>query len=363
MRNAIANILIALTIALLPVYNRISSVDMNRTSKDNLFLILCGLFAVVFSKQVREFPIKGWIALAVALFLMIFNQSNVASVNVMMYSFYACAGMFFLVRFYECFEHEYLDMILNAMCIGALIQAFFILLNGFGHSPEIWIMGIFNDDLKVNGNIFNKFGASPGTLGNPNLSGGYLALCSLAFFRKKWVHLLPVSLAALAATGSAMGMASLMAGGIYFFNVVPKKVAYLSAISAMFLVYFTGLNGADSGRFEIWQMMFSKISSSDYFFGNGLGWFQDLKLKWGDNFVAQEHSGFLTLFNTFGIVGSLYFLYFLWKYINKTGDNKLFSAILFTAFCNAYGHFSIQQSTMMIIILVTVAVCAVKEEQ
>ena len=365
MRNAIANLLISFVIALLPIYNRLSTVDMNRTSKDNLLMILFGFIAVLFGKSVREFPLKAWIVSAVALFLMIFNQHNVASINVMMYSFYASAGLFFFIRFYECFESKYLNWILDGMCVGALIQALFIALNIYGISPEIWIMGLFNDSVHVNGNILNSFGASPGSLGNPNLAGGYLALCSLAFFRKKWVFLLPISIFALAATGSAMAIASFLVGAVYYFkgNLASKRSAYLLTIFAMILVSYTGLNGLDSGRLEIWQIMFSKIELSDYIFGNGVGWFQDIRISWEGSVVGQEHSGFLTLFNTFGLLGALTFLGYLWKFIGREDDNRLFSAIAFTSFCNAYGHFSIQQSTMMIIILVTVAVCAVKENE
>lgn len=365
MRNAIAMLFTSFAIALLPVYNRLSVVDMNRTSKDNLLLILFGFIAVIFGKPVREFPLKAWIVSVVALFLMIFNQHNVASINVMMYSFYASAGLFFFIRFYECFESKYLEWILDGMCVGALIQAVLIMLNICGYSPEILIMGLFNDSVNVNGNIFNGFGSSPGSLGNPNLSGGYLALCTLAFYRKKWVYLLPISIFAIASTGSAMAIASLVAGSIYFFkgDLVSKRSAYLLTIFAMTLVSYTGLNGMDSGRLEIWKIMFSRIELSDYLFGNGVGWFQDIRLSWRNTIVSQEHSGFLTLFNTFGLLGVIIFLGYLWKFINREDDNRLFSAIVFTAFCNAYGHFSIQQSTMMIIILVTVAVCAVKENK
>lgn len=352
-------------ISLLPVYNRIAGLDMNRTSKDNLFVVLCGFIAVIFNKSLREFPLKAWIVSAIALFLMVVNQHNPSSIFVMMYTFYACAGLFFFIRFYECFDVKDADCILDGMCIGSLIQAFFILMNGLGYSPETWMMGLFNDNIQVNGTMFNKFGASPGTLGNPNLSGGYLALCSLAFFRKKWIYLLPISLAALASTGAAMGVLSFIAGTLYYFkgNLISKRNTYLLTIFSMFLVFFTGLKGMDSGRFEIWRMMFDKIQFTDYLFGNGLAWFQDLKMAWSDTYVAQEHSSYLTLFNTFGIVGALAFLGYLWKFINTKDENKLFSAILFTAFCNAYGHFSIQQSTMMIIILVTIAICAIKENE
>ena len=364
MRNAIASIIIALAVALLPVYSRYTTVDMNRTAKDNLFLILCGLIAIVFRDVKRDFPQKGWIALVIAFFLSVFNQHNVASINVMMYSFYFMGGAILLVRVYECIEQSHIELILNAMCVGALIQFVVISLALLGFSIESHVASFFHNEIKINGDIFSHFGASQGTLGNPNLSGGYLALCSLAFFRKKWIYLLPLSLFALLATGSAMAVASFLAGAGFLFkgNIISKRNIYLLSIFSMLTSLFTGLGKMDSGRHEIWRMAVAKVDKSDYLFGNGLGWFQDIGLAWSQTIVRQEHSGFLTLFNAFGLVGVVGLLYFLWIYTNKKDVNKLFSAITFAAFCNAYGHFSIQQSTMMIIIIVSVAICAIKDE-
>jgi hypothetical protein len=364
MRSAIANLAIALTIALLPVYNRIAAVDMNRTSKDNLFLILCGVFGVLLKDVKRDFPLKGWVAFALAVFLIVYNQYNVASINVMMYSFYATAGIFFFVRFYECFDKKFFDWILNGMCAGVIIQALFVLCNLAGISLEVEIAKLFNDKITVSGTIFNTFGMSPGSLGNPNLLGGYAALCSIAFLRPKWIYLAGFPVFVLFASGSAISGASVIAGLVYFFtrDLIHKKWFYLLASFSMFLAYFVGLGGLDNGRFEIWGMLFEKINLSEYFLGNGIGWYQDARFIWKDAIVVQEHSGFLTLFNTFGLLGAGVFAYFLYKYATKPETNALFSTVVFVAFCNAYAHFSIQQSTMMMIIILAVAISSAKEE-
>lgn len=364
MRNAIASMILALTIALLPVYNRIAVLDMNRTSKDNLFLVICTLTSLMFSHRQREFPLKGWVALAIAFFLIVVNQHNVASINVAIYSFYSVCSIALFVRFYECFERKYLEWFLNAMCAGVIIQAVYVAFNLSGHSLELIIAGIFNDNLEVKGTIFNTFGSSPGSLGNPNLLGGYVALCIPAFFRKKWVYLIPIALFVLIASGSVISILSAAAGLAYYAtrNKIHKKWFYASASFAMILFFFTGMNGMDSGRLEIWQNNLSMLERTNWIIGNGVGWFQDQRAMWGGAVVAQEHSGFMTILNTFGVFGLLYLAYFLVIYCLKKEANKLFSTVLFIAFCNAYGHFSIQQSTMMVVIILAAAICSAKDE-
>ena len=159
MRSAIAHVLTCLMISLLPIYNRLGAVDLNRTSKDNLFVIVCGLIGILFNSPKRELPLKAWITIAIASLFMVINQHMFESINVMFHGFYLCAGIFFFVRFYECFEAKYFSWILNAICIGSLIQALVIFLNGLGYSPEYAVMKLFHSDIQVIGEVASQSGA------------------------------------------------------------------------------------------------------------------------------------------------------------------------------------------------------------
>jgi len=159
-----------------------------------------------------------------------------------------------------------------------------------------------------------------------------------------------------------MGIGSLVAGVVYYlnakFNLVKKWQMYLASIVAMVTVYFTGLSGADSGRFEIWNKVFDKVDLSHFLLGKGAGWFADQRITLGTNtIVIQEHSNFITFFNLFGIFGIILVLPIFLKFLKEKDDHSIFSSILFIAFCNSYGHFSLHQSTTAIIIIVTAAIC------
>lgn len=364
MRNAIANTLVCLTIALLPVYNRLSSVDLSRTSKDNLFLMLCGIIAIAFKDSKRDFPLKGWAVFAVAFLFVLLNQHKVESIMVMFHSFYWLLGACFFIRFYECFENKYFSWILNSICIGILIQAVVILANGLGYSPEYWVMSLFHSDIVIHGQVFNDFGQSTGTFSNTNMAGGYIGIGLVAFTRKKWLWFLPIAILALLSTKSIMGIATGAAGLFYYYrgDLIKKKWLYLLASVSMLLTYFTGLKGLDDGRFVIWRELLASLKGSGLLIGNGVGWFSDKKIMLGNTFSGNEHSGFMTILSVFGLMGLFTFAHFLYKYALKDDKYRIFSSIVFASFCNAYGHFSVNQSTMMIIILVSVAICAAKEE-
>lgn len=360
MRSAITTLFISLAIAFLPIYKRVAVLDFNRTSKDNLLMILFGLFGVLFKDTRRSFPLSGWIILAFALFLNIYNQHNVVSINVMFHSFYIASAMFFFVRFYECFDTRFEELILNGMCLGAIIQSLFIIFNAFGINLDLIMMSVFNEGLVVKGDA-PAIRDVAGTLGNSNLLAGYMSLCCLAFFRKNWIYLLPIPLICLLLSYSFMGIGSFISGAVFYLllKYINPIWFYLLSASSMVLVYFTGLNNMDSGRFEIWGNLISRYDLQAII-GYGPGWFADQKIQWRDTMLVQEHSSLLTTVSVFGLIGLVVLLYVFYK-ASQT-KNKIFSAILFAIFLNSYGHFSFHQSTMVIIILCTVAICLIKEE-
>lgn len=361
MRDAIATLLISVTIALLPLYKRVSSLDFSRTSKDNLLMLLFGVIMVLFTNPKRSFPVIGWVLVAIAFFLTVVNQYNVISINVMFQSFYISFALFGFVKIYECFDLKFTELVLNGMCIGALIQSVFVLFSSFGINLDMHIIKLFNPNVDMIGSR-PGFWSAVGTLGNPNLLAGYLAICLPAFFRKKWIYLAVLPLTFLFSSKAMMGIGAFLGGSAFYLlkDHIKVKWLFFPAIAAMILVYFTGLNGMDSGRFAIWAGLIEKYDIQALI-GYGPGWFPDQRMALEDSRVVQEHSAYFSIVSVFGIFGLITVLTIIYKALQST--NKIFAAILFTIFLNGYGHFSLHQSTMVIIIVTVIAICLIKEEK
>lgn len=360
-KGIVVNLFLGLTIALLPLYTRLAAVDFSRTAKDNLLVVIMGFLCVFMGDKKREFPLIGWILSVLSLFFVVFNQSNVTSLYVIFHGLYICSGLFFLIRFYETFEHESLGLILDGMAFGALIQAVIVMTSAMGFDIYGESIGLLVGG-KVNGPTFYPWGSSVGSLGNTNLLGSYLALTSFALLREKWIWLLPIPVWALVSSNSVMGVGSFGAGAFYYMNLkqnfISKKFLYVMAIFGMVGLFLVGVGGADSGRFEAWQNLFNVIDSRHLLVGMGPGWYPSANFTLFGNWIVQEHNEFLALFNIAGIVGIFGFAFILWKFLNRPDHNHIFSSILFAAFCNCYGHFALHQSTVAIIIIIAVAVCA-----
>lgn len=362
MRNAIATFIISATVALLPVYNRVSFVDMSRTSKDNLLMVILAFLTLLINDEKRKLPFHGWCTVVIAILFSVLNQHSVASIVTIIQTAYFLIAVFFFVRLYECLDFKWLDNILDGMCVGVIIQCVFVGLAHFGIPLEFLISDIFNDGIRIDGVLTPVFGSSFGSLANPNMLGSYVAICSMAFMREKWVLFSPLAIICLLSTGSIMGLASFTVGLFYFFGHQFKKPIFLLAIVSMLAMPFFDLSGVDSGRFAIWKELLKNLSIEQLLIGSGLGWFADKGFALNGARVIQEHNAFLTLLNSFGLVGVAIFAKYLWKFLNNNQESRLFSTILFVAFCNSYGHFTLHQSTVIIPIIVALVVCSIGEK-
>lgn len=359
-RGALVNLLIGITIALLPLYNRIAQYDFNRTSKDNLLVIILGFLTVMLPASKRMGGVAIYLALIYGLFLLVLNQWNVLSVIVMFQTFYIASAMIFFVHFYEKHDEDSIQYILNGMIVGALIQAPMAILGYFGIEVYSKFVGLFSDVYLVKLPGAGSTGAI-GSLGNSNIMAGYLAITSLAFLsiKRKWLVVIP--LIALFLTGSIMGIVSVLAGIAYYINhkinFLEKWEVYILTIMGMIAYPFTGI-GHDSGRIIGWGKSLSLVDWHHFFIGKGAGWFSDQKIAITDHqLLLQEHNSFLSLFNVFGMAGFVLLAPLFVKFLNKQDENIVFPAILFTAFCNSYGNFTLHISTIAIIIIVTACIC------
>jgi hypothetical protein len=361
-RSALVNLLIGFTIAILPLYTRVTIYDFNRTSKDNLLVILFGVFSFLLTSKQRRMPRSLWVALVYALIILILNQSMVASLNVIFQTFYISMGILFFVKYYENYDRDSLKYIFNGASIGCLIQCLIITFDLLGYPIYEQFVMLFSGDFKVTGIEVQAIGS----FGNRDMVASYLSLTGITLFRRRWVHLLPLVIVPLIATKSIMGIASFSMGAIYLFNsnknFFKKIYIYAAIVAGMITLPFLNL-GHDSARFQAWGRMLSLVDPKHFLIGKGPGWFPGLQMTLHPGFVEgntvllQEHNEFLSAFNIFGIIGIALIIPSFIKFLKSSDKNKIMSAILITGFCNSYGHFTFHQSTTALIIIIASCVC------
>lgn len=358
-KGALVNILLGAIVALLPLYNRVALYDVNRTVKDNLLVVLLGFICLIMPNPVRRVDLRLWPFILFGVLFLIINQHNVMSILVSFQVFYITASLFFFIHFYEKHDRQTLNYILNGMAIGCLAQSLLGIFGYFGINIYPELFNLFADNFKVV-NADPGPGNVIGSLGNNNLLGSYIALTSLSFLshKNKWPILIPAT--ALFLSGSLMGIASFL-GGIFFYinlnyKILKKWQMYSVASLGMIIFPFLSL-GIDSGRLDIWKKNIDLVDFKHFLIGRGAGWFGDQKIFSIDNIATQEHNSFLSFFNIFGIIGIVLIFPVLKRYLMAKENNKVFPSILFASFCNSYGHFTLHQSTVAIIITITAAVC------
>lgn len=353
-----ANLLLGITIALLPLYIRVTNLDFGRISKDNLLMaVFLALIALMPSKK-REISKSLLVAFGYGIFSLVLNQWYVASSNVILQVFYISIGMTFFVKYYECHSIEDTHYLLNGMSAGCLIQSIITIISHFDIPVYYYLITLFNPVISHTGPSFKTVGS----LGNPNLLASYLCLTSIALFRNKWVFFLPFPLIALYLADSSMGWIGFIAGTLYYFNlkfkIIPKLWVYLISAISMVGVFFIGVDGRDTHRFVAWRALFSEVDLKHFLFGMGPGWFADKGIIINQTErMVHEHNAFISAFNVFGIVVFALLLPECFRYLRSKDTLPIFSSILFAAFWNSFGHFSLHQSTVAIIIITVAAIC------
>lgn len=361
-RDKIANLAIAVIIALLPLYTRISYMDAQRVSKDNvLCLFFISLCALMGDKK-RSLPVYFWPVFAFCSLFVAFNVWEPLSIIVFYQSAMVISGLAFFARFYECYDEYSLNWILNGMGIGCLIQVF---------------LGVFEyQDIE----IYKKFVAlfasfkplaqrTPayegvvGSLGNTNLFSAYIGITGLSFLRRGWFYCLPFAVLGLCQAQAWGGVIAFIGGVLYFYWLklrlnpkLPFGLALLSFLGA----YKLGLGSLDSERFDVWRKSMAIVDKSHFLIGKGAGWYYDVSntfVRANSGKVArQEHSEFLAWFNIVGIIGVLLLALFIYKSIENNSRYKIYGAIFFAGFCNCFMHFTFHQSTTAIVVIIAGAV-------
>jgi len=360
-RGAFVNLLIGITIALLPLYNRICALDFNRTSKDNLLIVICSLLAFLLPSASRRMSKVLYAALFYGLFFIVFNQYNVLSMNVIFQTFYVVSAMCFFAHYYEKHDADSVHYILNGMMVGSIIQSVLATFCYYGIELYPYFVSVFSHIGKISSPGAGKSN-TVGSLGNGNLLASYIAMTAIPFLKSKYKWLIVIPAYALFLADSLTANASFILGILYYLNshknIIKKWIIYLSSIVAMLVFPFLNL-GIDSGRIEGWTKIIKMATLKHWIMGMGVGWFPDQRLIFGngETYLAQEHNAFLSVFNVFGIIGFLFLLPEFIKFIKTDDKNKIFASILFVAWCNSYSHFTLHQSTVVVIIMVVASVC------
>lgn len=352
----IVNLILGISIALLPLYLRILEIDFNRECKDYLFVAIMSLCIVLLPQKKRQ--LSGYCYFAFAYFIVMgaLNQWNVASVSVTITSFTFYIGTIFILRFTESFDIDTAHFIFNGMILGSVIQGSLAIAGYFGFP---WYYELLNYVIGFKYHTYGTggFASAMGSLGNVNLLSAYLCLCIPAYYAKKqWAWLSPIPIMGLVVSHGRMGIISLLAGCIYFwlmkYNIISKAKVYISSIAVMLILPITSFHW-DSGRFEAWKLLLRIMDLKHWLIGKGLGWFADanMPVPKRDTILTMEHNGFLTLLNSFGLMGFLVLSPIFYRFLKSKDRYVFIPSLLFTIFCLNYGHFALQQSTVMIIIM------------
>lgn len=370
------DLFLGISIAFLPLFLIINRYDTTRSAKDFTFLLICAVAILLAGQVKRHYRYLRSVAifLIVAIF---FNSSEMLNANTVMHEIGIIMGALLFVKYYECSNAKTSKYLFDGMMLGALIQGTIGICGYFG--IELYFKGLEFTNVSSIGwyysvakgayifeivpmhiDFFTPGGGAQnvvGSLGNNNLTASYLCMTIPAFLKRKHLSFLAViPITALILSTSMMGILPLIAGCLYLINhrysLLPKWSMYTAAIVAMVTAPFLNIHGADNGRFEFWKQMLSGFSAQHWIFGGGPGWFINQKMRIEPTvLMEQEHNSYLTFLNTYGIIGCAILIPIFIRYLKGRDTDIVVGTIIFIVFCNAYGHFSIQQSTVVLIML------------
>ena len=354
-----SELLIGCMVAFLPLYIRLSSVNLDRISKSNALLCLIPVFLLISTLRVKSFPLLLRLIFMGAITHLILVQFEPASFVGIYESLAISFGLLFVVKYNESIVNENSETILNFMCLGAIIQCAISISQYVGHDVYKNLILYFNSGVQ---NVIYNSGSNnlmSGSLLNPNIFGAYLALCLPAFFRPVICYLSIPVIVLIFLSHSLMAIAAMVVSSAYYFLTKSKKTEYLFylAVPALFIASCFMFPSQSSGRLGWWLSIFSKVDLVHFFLGMSPSWFESIKLHVGQNLVENEHSEFLSIFNIFGILGIAALGYLIHLVVQNKFKNKIFATIVFASFVNMLGNFPLHVAPLALIIMISVSYC------
>ncbi len=181
-------------------------------------------------------------------------------------------------------KKDYLPMILNTICIMALLQTTMVILNHFG----VWFLilpigakgNVLPNLLEIRSSTGNYI--TTGFLSNLNMSGAFLALCLPAFFRKRWLWLVPLIFVGVYISKSLGGIvpAWFAVGAIILWKVYGSNKTAFFALIGMIIAYIFYLIFKENSplyqedRFKVWGEIWKYIVPKKLVVGWGVGSFK-----------------------------------------------------------------------------------------
>jgi len=264
------------------------------------------------------------------------------------------------------------DTILNMVCVAVIAQMFFLSLQIFGFDP------------------YSLFGAkgnlSPtGLMANRNETSAFIAICSPAFFRRRWIYFMPLIAANLIGANSLNGVLALLLTLCAYMWLDPKvrKNKIILGSAAICMIYMlqditpqlnlnktvqtptvqTPLISEESSsgqRLYIWKKSLKLTLDNQPFLGFGLGNWKNV-----DQYIIQKRAykgstSWSRLHNTFiqGYVemGALFVVIILGYGVNiyrryKDGVVPICALTAIFICCNTNSLFQINAIVGMFIVL------------
>ena len=237
----------------------------------------------------------------------------------------------------------------NMLCIVALINVVFIIFQISGIDPYV---------------IFGAKGnCSPtGLMSNRNETAAFIAICSPAFFRKKWAWFIPLLLLSLFCMRSFNGIIGIGAAVTVFIWLRGRRIAAVCAgtVATIFFVWYDGVSttvDAITPRLYIWKNAILLTYDNCRVMGVGLGnwkiinqilteagWFSDGG-KW-----SRIHNSFIQGYVEMGIVFIILVLGYLKSILSKNSVHMAALAAIVVC-CSTNSLFRMNAINGMVVIL------------
>lgn len=358
MNFRLSPILLGCMVAFLPLYIRITSVNVERISKANALLCLLPILISMFGITLRKFPEVLKAIFIAAMFHVVIFQYEPASTNGIYQSIAICLGLLFVIKYHESADHFDIDYVLDFLCIGALVQSALVVTQLFGFDLYTDLICLFDNKLIIDGSFVDGHYAIFGSLQNPNVFGAYQALCLPAFFRsKKLMAWSLVVIATIILAGSRMPMAAACFSILYYLavnNKIKEYALYISFTVAFYAFCFL-LPDHTSDRMIIWGDFLSKVDLKHFLIGGSPSWLSFHVTRIGKSYATNLHNEYLSIFNIYGILGLIAVGYLFHLVIKNQSKNKVFGAIMVGAFVNMHGNFPLHIAPTCLIIMLALA--------
>lgn len=340
-----------------------------RTVKDIIFILFCGSSFALFhgNNSIRD----KWLKLIFPLmFLPIyFSEVYFGSKYLLKEVSMFCIGTALFFQFIRNLDHRGIKFFCNYFSILCLMQTGYILLeylfniNPTGYALSIISPGLLRYSIPMKSLVpIAKAEFVAGSLTNPMCSGGALALLYPFLLRKWWIIFTPLVILAAYGTGSASALAPIvMVSFLFMFIRIKWARIYTILLGITFLIIFFDkikkfLYYGD--RFEVLgKSMDLFISVRQWLIGHGLGFYPDFyPMVWpGTEKMTHPHNEYVMLIFSFGLVGCICFLIFLWRCLSIRGD-ILYLLSVFSIFVISISGFPLYISGSSVIIIIVFAI-------